>query len=94
MGILAINEEIDIIAITESWMKSSTRNYLGEFTLPGYSIFHKDRQGREGGGVLFLVKNTLQILNVSIKTCSHEIVSIQVVGKHTKCQIKIGRAHV
>jgi hypothetical protein len=89
LGILALYESIDIIAITESWMKLSTKHYLGEFTLPGYSLFHKDRQGREGGGVLFLVKNTLQILEVTIPNSRHDIVSIQVVGKHIKCQITL-----
>ncbi|KAG0418103.1 hypothetical protein EQH57_0799 [Dictyocoela roeselum] len=81
-----MNESIDIIAITESWMKLSTRYYSGEFTFPDYSLFHKDRQGQEGRGVLFLMKITLQILEVTIPNNRHNRVSIQVVSKHIKCQ--------
>ncbi|KAG0418178.1 hypothetical protein EQH57_0786 [Dictyocoela roeselum] len=40
--------------------------------------------------MLFLTKNTLQILEVTIPNRRHDIVSIKVVGKHIKWEITLG----
>ncbi|KAG0420555.1 hypothetical protein EQH57_0098 [Dictyocoela roeselum] len=85
-----MNECIDIITITESWMKLSTRYYSGEFTFPVTHYFTNiDRHDLKDGGVLFLVKSTLQIFEVTIPYSRHDIKSIQVVGKLIKCQITL-----
>ena len=42
-----------IIAITESWCTDSTCN--AEMHIPDYSVFHKDRKSRAGGGVLLYI---------------------------------------
>ena len=47
---------LDVIAITETWIDSAGRDHDGEFHLPGYSMFKKDRLGRRGGGVLLYVR--------------------------------------
>ena len=52
----------DIIAITETWLHTETRDSLDAFKLPGYALITKDRQGREGGGVLFYIRNELNFV--------------------------------
>lgn len=51
------------------------------------NFFHSDRQIQEGSWVLFLENKSLQILEVAISISRHDVVSIQVVSKHTKYQI-------
>ena len=61
-------EEVDIVAITESWLDMSGKLFLPEVQLDGFNIFHKDRSGRKGGGVVLYVKSTLQCcINSSIR---------------------------
>ena len=62
-------ENIDIIAITESWLDMSEKILLPEIQIQGYNIFHKDRVGRKGGGVVLYARDTLQCcINKSVKT--------------------------
>ena len=47
----------DVVAVTESWTNSSILD--SELTLPGYTLFRRDRPvNREGGGVLLAVSYT------------------------------------
>ncbi len=39
-------EEFDIIAITETWIDTASKNYLSEYEIEGYQLFHEDRKGR------------------------------------------------
>ncbi len=53
-------ENFDIIAVTEAWIDINSKNFLSEFKIEGYKLFHEDRKGRkEGGGVIY-VKDTLR----------------------------------
>ena len=45
-------EPVKIIGITETWVDTAGRDFEGEYRLPGYSLFHQDRAGRAGGGVM------------------------------------------
>lgn len=56
---LVATEEVEIIAVTESWIDVSSRDYEGEYDLPGYTMYRKDRVGRMGGGVLLYVRSHL-----------------------------------
>ena len=49
----------DIIAITETWVDTGGRDLEEEFLLPGFTLFHQDRAGRAGGGVMLYVKRCL-----------------------------------
>ena len=53
-------ENYDIIGVTETWINSSDRDYLAEYSLTGYIIFSSERTHRTGGGVMFYVKSNLQ----------------------------------
>lgn len=69
----------DIIAITETWLDTERRDFVGEYHLPGYAMFHKDRIGRLGGGVLLYVRNHLNAVTMSINS-PHELVGAEVKG--------------
>lgn len=60
-------DEYDIIGVTESWINTVNRDYLAEFSIPGYSLFSCERHEREGGGVLLYVKSTLHPITKSIQ---------------------------
>ena len=69
----------DIIAISETWLDTERRDYDGEYHLPGYTMFHKDRVGRLGGGVLLYVRSHLKAVALLINS-PHELVSAVVKG--------------
>ena len=56
---LAALEEYHVIGVTESWLDTTNRDFLAEYSLPGYSAFSCERQNRLGGGVLLYVKASL-----------------------------------
>ena len=59
---LAAVDDYDIIGITETWLNTDRRDYLAEYSLPGYTMFNCERVNRAGGGVLLYVKASLQPL--------------------------------
>ncbi|PIK53605.1 hypothetical protein BSL78_09523 [Apostichopus japonicus] len=58
---LIIEQKLDIIAVTESWLCGDTRDdhVLGDLknTLPQYNIYHKPRKSKTGGGICLLSRN-------------------------------------
>ena len=53
-------ENFDLIALTETWLDSTNKNFFPEFEMAGYQMLLKDRKGRKGGGVALYVKNSLK----------------------------------
>ncbi len=41
-------ENFDIIAVTEIWIAINSKNFVSEFKIEGYELFHEDRKGRRG----------------------------------------------
>ena len=65
---LACVEKFDIIALTETWLDMSGKVFNPEVKIDGYTLFHKDRENRRGGGVALYVRDTLQCcINSKIK---------------------------
>ena len=56
---IAFTENFDIIGVTESWLNVEVRDYLAEYKIPGYTMFDKSRVNRNGGGILFYIKENL-----------------------------------
>ena len=56
---VVFTENYDIIGVTETWLNTESRDFLAEYTLPGYTVFEKSRTNRNGGGVLLYVKEHL-----------------------------------
>ena len=78
----------DLIAITETWLDTAVRDFAGEYHLPGYSLFHRDRQGRVGGGVLLYARSHL--LAVVVQTDSHhELVCAEIRGCVPRLQVLV-----
>ncbi len=58
---LAFTETYDTIGVTESWLNWQSRDFffLAEYNLPGYITFEKSRVNKNGGGVIFYIKVSL-----------------------------------
>ena len=79
-------ESAEIIGITETWVDTAGRDFEGEYRLPGYSLFHQDRAGRAGGGVMLYAKRHLNPVQIPIMT-PYEIVGAEVRGSEPKVQV-------
>ena len=83
-------EKLDVIAITESWINTSDRHFLPELEIEGYSLFHKDRAGRKGGGVALYIRDGVKcIINNSIKV-DNDTESLWVEAMGSKGKLIIG----
>lgn len=54
---LAHSTNPDILAVSESWLRKSSKN--SEVSIPGYNIYRQDRTTK-GGGVIFYCRQALQ----------------------------------
>ena len=72
---LVATEVPHLVAITESWIRTSDRDFEAEFEIPGYQLFHKDRQCRQGGGVMLYVKDNIKATICSIPS-DHEVLCV------------------
>ena len=52
------------MALTETWLSGEIAD--SEFCIPGYNVFRCDRGTRNGGGVLLMVKNELDVQLLSV----------------------------
>ena len=64
-----------MVGITESWIHADTRDFSGEYMIPRYSMVHKDRIGREGGGVLLYIKDSLESADCNVQS-DHEVIGV------------------
>ena len=53
------SHDIDIFAISETWLKSSNTN--ASIAITGYRVFRLDRKGKPGGGTCIYVRNGLKV---------------------------------
>lgn len=59
-------ENYDVIAITETWCDFKDRDFISEFEISGYKMFFKDRNNREGGGVMVYIKDVYKTTELEI----------------------------
>ncbi|KAK8741935.1 hypothetical protein OTU49_002018 [Cherax quadricarinatus] len=59
LRLIASAGNIDIIAITETWLNLKDREMPSECHIQGYKLFHTDRVNRKGGGVAMYVRDNL-----------------------------------
>ncbi len=83
---LVATESADIIAVTESWIQTDGRDFEAEFELPGYTMFKKDRIGRQGGGVLLYVRSHLNS-TVQIIDSPHELIGVELNGQTIRLHV-------
>ncbi|VDN09977.1 unnamed protein product [Dibothriocephalus latus] len=82
----------DIISLTETCLSEHVDD--GKVTMPGYQLFRKAREGRQGGGVATYVKNGLTLLDKTDKlACTSEAIwlSIKVPGASNLDVLKLYR---
>lgn len=70
-------ESLDVICITETWLNTDRRDFEGEYHLPGYTMFHRDRGNRAGGGVMIYVRSHLDTLLKPINS-PYELLGIEI----------------
>ena len=53
--------DIDILCLTETWLTSKTEDefYVKALSSPGYKLCHVPREGKKGGGVAILLKESI-----------------------------------
>jgi hypothetical protein len=83
---LVATETVDIIAVTESWIHTGGNDFEAEFELPGYTMFKKDRIGRQGGGVLLYARSHLQATCHTINS-AHELIGVEINGANLRLNI-------
>ena len=63
-----MDKDIDICALTQTWIKPDDDWTCKEVTPPGYDNFnHPQLDGRKGGGIALLYKSHLQVLDYNNK---------------------------
>ena len=54
----SFSDFLDVVAITETWLKADeTSAALADITPQGYSLIHKPRRGKQGGGGVAIMTN-------------------------------------
>ena len=71
--------DYQVVAVTETWLDTGSRDFLGEYHLPGYAMFQKDRVGRRGGGVMLYVRDHLAAIGLRTNS-PHEFVGAELRG--------------
>uniref|UniRef100_A0A8C5MGG2 Reverse transcriptase domain-containing protein n=1 Tax=Leptobrachium leishanense TaxID=445787 RepID=A0A8C5MGG2_9ANUR len=80
-------EKVDLVAVTETWF-SEKNNW--DITIPGYSLYRKDREGRKGGGVALYVKNNIKTNQIKVSEVNIESVWVTLTfGNHTVARVGV-----
>ena len=59
--LLCNNVTIDVILLCETWTNNNNIQLIG---IPGYQCFNKNRETRQGGGILIFVRNHIRVLEI------------------------------
>ena len=88
----AVDNNVDFMAITETWLKSdvNNNNTIGEFCPTGYKFLHQPRETGRGGGVGLLVKDVfIAQRNFTINGIFTTFEHINVSVKSSGCSLNI-----
>ena len=84
---LIVEKNVDIIFISETWLKNNDSITISNLTPNGFSIINKNRQSRSGGGVAIIYRSSLEIISTKFVTddfLSFECVSLKVKTSDSK----------
>lgn len=73
--IIATTKNIDVIILTESWLKEENAVF---YNLHGYTAYHICRKDRRGGGVSMFIKDNIKVNKYESFLSSCEILKISV----------------
>lgn len=76
-----INESIDILCISESWLTENIPNKL--VAIDGYNLLRNDREDRRGGGTCIFIKKDLDY-DIILPNMSNQLVEIQCISLQGK----------
>ena len=80
-----------MIGITESWLDTTNRDFVAEYSLPDYSIFSCERENRTGGGVILYVHNSLQPIALKTEAVPNvDSLFVELKNKCNKSKVTIG----
>lgn len=80
----SINHKFSIIALSETWLKTTPHSY---YSLPGYELVVNNRHGRGGGGVALYISNDLHFItreDLNISDESLESLFVEISNPTTK----------
>ena len=78
-----VSQNIDVLALTETWLCCGDNAVLNDLLPPGYDIRHVDRE-RRGGGVALIYKKDISFRNI---VPTHEITQFELLD----CIIKVNK---
>jgi exonuclease III len=82
------DNNLDMVAMTETWLKSDDNRIIGDLTPSGFKLIHLPRQGRRGGGVGLLYKETISVSDkIDESTPSLEAFSVYVKTETTSFRL-------
>ena len=65
------DEDLDIAAVTETWMSAQQNNITAELRDKGYQIYHFNREERKGGGVALIFRDNFKFLSGKTFNCEN-----------------------
>eukprot|EP00117_Sycon_ciliatum_P000897 scpid36489/ scgid4330/ len=73
---------VHILGVAETWLSADVTD--GEVNIPHFSVFRKDREGRQGGGVAFYCHTSLQVRRRRDLECELEMLWLEILapGRH------------
>ena len=76
---LVQNDGLDILSITETWLRPDDHYEINEICPPGYNLLRADRNDRPGGGVGFLIRNNYKpkvVKTSHFSSFEHMVISV------------------
>nr|VZI33520.1 unnamed protein product [Spirometra erinaceieuropaei] len=74
----------DVLAVTETWLSGNISD--NEVALPGYQIYRRDREHRQGGGIVVYVNDGLKVSDNTTKfACSTEAIWLTIKATGSPC---------
>jgi len=61
-----LRNDIDVFMLIETWLKPCSGATISECTLNGYSLLHRDRNDKAGGGEAVIARDSLGCTEVSM----------------------------
>nr|VZI48946.1 unnamed protein product [Spirometra erinaceieuropaei] len=74
----------DVLAVTETWLSGNIND--NEVALPGYQIYRRDREHRQGGGIVVYVNDGLAVSDNTTKfACNTEAIWLTIKATGSPC---------
>ena len=81
------SENIDLVAVTETWFNES---HDWDITIPGFSLYRKDREGRKGGGVALYMKDSIKCNLIQVSETNLESIWVTLqLGNHKVTRVGV-----